>query len=77
MQLLRASAKDGKVDEIVWGNKEKEITRWAAYDRIIVPAVALPPLDAGFVYVVQVKPHRDPLARIDIRGSGPLIDQSP
>jgi hypothetical protein len=67
MQLLKASAKDGKAEEVVWGNKEKEITRWAAFDRIVVPAVALPPLEAGSVYVLQVKTiaDREVSARID------------
>ena len=63
MQLLKVSAKDGKPDEIVWGNEEEEVARWAAYDRIMVPAVALPPLPAGSLYVVQVTANTmNPLA---------------
>ena len=72
MQLLKVSAKDGKPDEIVWGNNEEEVARWAAYDRIMVPAVALPPLEPGHLYVVQVTAHATTPLR-SLVSSCPLI----
>lgn len=58
MQLLKASAKDARPDEIAWGGVEEEVSRWSAYDRIVVPAVALPPCEPGHLYVIQVGPSR-------------------